>query len=214
MSDKLLLTKAELADKLKCSKGTITSYSKSGVLVFEKVNGKDVIDYEVACKALKDKTNSKIIKTVDDDNEEYEANYFEGDLFALPLDEFKRQIKNLSPTETKLVDLKMDVINKKIKLDGTIGDVIPKTEVDIFSFELGDFFKKASENLENSIFTKILGVSDEVLLRNILKSEFEAYRLDIIYDMVDREFKKISDVENFDDFDDNELYEDETDLDE
>ena len=108
----------------------------------------------------------------------------------------------------------MDVINKKIKLDGTIGDVIPKTEVDIFSFELGDFFKKASENLENSIFTKILGVSDEVLLRNILKSEFEAYRLDIIYDMVDREFKKISDVENFDDFDDNELYEDETDLNE
>lgn len=193
---KRMVGKQELAKLMNYANSTITKYIKSGILKFD---ANDKIDFDEAVEAIEKNVNRRAKKNMSipqpTDKKDNQISSNDLDLFGMTLEELKREVSAniVNQNDAKLMLLKMDIINKRMKNDEVEGQFIQKENVEIFTFELGATIKNQFETIEENLIESLRNIEDDLLKRTIIRRELERARIEISFEMAENNFKKIQD---------------------
>lgn len=200
--DDSLLNRAELSRALNVSKPYITKLIKNGILIFNFDNGKK-IKLSDAKKSIEENSdpnrkefkkenieNKKVVELkepikknkskVKEDNEE-EISDEDLDFFlGKNIEDFRKEVSELSFSEAKTKNEQMKLIISKIKADKELGLLVSIDEVNQNSFEIGKVLNQSLLSIPNRLCDILANMSDPKKIYNKLNEEIKKVMEEVI----------------------------------
>lgn len=200
--DDSLLNRAELSRALNVSKPYITKLIKNGILIFNFENGKK-IKLSDAKKSIEENSdpnrkefkkenieNKKVVELkepikknkskIKEDNEE-EISDEDLDFFlGKNIEDFRKEVSELSFSEAKTKNEQMKLIISKIKADKELGLLVSIDEVNQNSFEIGKVLNQSLLSIPNRLCDILANMSDPKKIYNKLNEEIKKVMEEVI----------------------------------